>query len=264
MNALVAGSPYARVDRSRKHLLEVEPVPAATGAPVPNPCYCPGTPNVGNFTGTGNYDQCATYVRQLLYKNAECLTDPVEPSTDPSTCGLNGVYQPPVASNKFMAFSGIQYLYDALGLPSASSLNDVKQAVSAWCANDLAKNVNASGQSVAYATNYCHAGVYVVTLLTEGYGLSPTRTDQLYVPSLDGLQFSYAQGSMLFEANALPWGFAGAPACSKSRPFKTPTIALGVVAGCLLMATVFCFMKRARRSDVREMKPYDQLGGGEP
>ncbi|XP_058998938.1 ectonucleoside triphosphate diphosphohydrolase 8 isoform X1 [Mustela lutreola] len=110
--------------------------------------------------GTGNPGACVSAIRGL-FNFSSC--------EDRGHCAFNGVYQPPVRG-QFYAFSNFYYTFHFLNVTSKQPLATVNATVWEFCQRPW-KQVEASspGQD-HWLRDYCASGLYILTLLLEGYG----------------------------------------------------------------------------------------------
>ena len=160
-----------------------------------------------------------------------------------STCSVNGQYIPPLippsvfsASSpvKFVAFSGFSFVWEALGLRSDGALSDLTRNATIFCNSDWdAANATFPGARGAFLFNYCILSIFAETLLLKGYGINESTPGIVtVVSSRASPAVSWALGSMLYEANGLPFGVATAP-CPAAN-----TNAVGWLAGSLAISLV--------------------------
>jgi hypothetical protein len=189
------------------------------------------------FVGAGDWDGCTAYYAYLLNKRTECTTDalnnrtlaptssvpvnaqglplngrlpPINADKSYDTCSVNGVYQPPVGDTPLVAFSGYTYLYQFFGLPANASAAQLATVGRAFCADTLAAAMAGHpGQPVQFTAAYCSTAAYVYTLWTEGFGIAPDSHQVTVAVGPGSSAFSYAYGSVLFEANAASWAYSG-------------------------------------------------------
>jgi apyrase len=246
------------------------------GATIPHPCYLAGTPGgvafdsliAGgqvNFSGTSNWTACKEFVAPLMLRAAQCLTDPkptswprnaaaaallqrvaplpvINPVSPGSTCSIGGQYQPPPTPVRFSAFSSFSFLYEALGVAYAAPLSDLRSSSASFCSlgYSAARQAFPTAASFSPFSELCLRAVYAQTLLVEGYGLDETTAGVVtVVPSQPGL--SFAMGSMIFEANGLPFSVLAA------KDQTTAVIALAVTLGLVLLgcaAAAACVWRR--------------------
>ncbi|XP_044898932.1 ectonucleoside triphosphate diphosphohydrolase 8 isoform X2 [Felis catus] len=131
-----------------------------------SPCVHTAAPPelAGNLTveGTGNPGACISALRGL-FNFSSCQGR--------GHCAFNGVYQPPVRG-QFYAFSNFYYTFHFLNLTSKQPLATVNATIWEFCQRPW-KQVEASspGQD-RWLRDYCTSGLYILTLLLEGYGFS--------------------------------------------------------------------------------------------
>ncbi|XP_058549388.1 ectonucleoside triphosphate diphosphohydrolase 8 isoform X2 [Neofelis nebulosa] len=131
-----------------------------------SPCVHTAAPPelAGNLTveGTGNPGACISAIRGL-FNFSSCQGR--------GHCAFNGVYQPPVRG-QFYAFSNFYYTFHFLNLTSKQPLATVNATIWEFCQRPW-KQVEASspGQD-RRLRDYCTSGLYILTLLLEGYGFS--------------------------------------------------------------------------------------------
>jgi hypothetical protein len=78
--------------------------------------------------------------------------------------------------------------------------------------------------------------VFAETLLVEGYGLNSTAPGIVtVVPSRSSPAVSWALGSMLYEANGLPFSVAGAAAAAQAQDMSAAVTALAVVLALVVL-----------------------------
>ncbi|XP_048970870.1 ectonucleoside triphosphate diphosphohydrolase 8 isoform X1 [Canis lupus dingo] len=160
-------------------------VQASPGPLVCHPCYhrgyramlslatlyespCVHTPppqhGAGNLTveGTGSPTACVSAI-QGLFNFSGC--------EGRGHCTFDGVYQPPV-QGQFYAFSSFYYTFAFLNLTSKQPLATVNTTVWEFCQRPW-KQVEASARGQErWLRDYCASGLYILTLLLEGYGFS--------------------------------------------------------------------------------------------
>ncbi|XP_030888294.1 ectonucleoside triphosphate diphosphohydrolase 8 isoform X6 [Leptonychotes weddellii] len=110
--------------------------------------------------GTGNPGACVSAIRGL-FNFSSC--------EGRGHCAFDGVYQPPVRG-RFYAFSNFYYTFHFLNLTSKQPLTTVNATVWEFCRRPW-KQVEASspGQD-RWLRDHCASGLYILTLLLEGYG----------------------------------------------------------------------------------------------
>ena len=152
-------------------------------------CFLPGYPFAPDRVGAGDYDACRDAIRRTLAK--PCEDEP---------CSLFGVYQPPIYGD-LLAFSVYYFTADYFGLSGGLSPLELEARAREFCATPWSELVAREPEAEAspYVPNYCFAGAYVVTLLTDGWGLAPT-TDRVHaVRRIQGSRVGWTLGALLYE-----------------------------------------------------------------
>ncbi|XP_006863838.1 PREDICTED: ectonucleoside triphosphate diphosphohydrolase 8 [Chrysochloris asiatica] len=225
-------------------------VQASPSGPVRHPCYHSGylatvplapvfdTPCVGasppggaarNITleGLGNPGTCISAIREL-FNFSGCVGR--------KDCAFDGVYQPPV-QGRFYAFANFYYTFHFLNITSGQSLDSVNTTIWRFCQQPW-KVVDASyPEDHRWLRDYCASGLYIFTLLLEGYGF----TEQTW-PSIEfrrqagGTDIGWTLGYMLNLTNMIP---AEAPAQKQAQSFDVWVASVVFVAltlGVILVA----------------------------
>ncbi|KAM9721117.1 ectonucleoside triphosphate diphosphohydrolase 8 isoform 1-T1 [Dama dama] len=218
-------------DQALSRLL-VELVQASPGLLVRHPCYHSGyrdtlalaplyespcilaaaPPDLSqNLTveGTGNPRACIEALRKLFnFSSCDGRAD----------CAFAGVYQPPV-QGQFYAFSNFYYTFHFLNLTSRPSLSEANATIWEFCLQPW-KLVEASappGQD-RWLRDYCASGLYILTLLVEGYGFSEETWGGLeFRQQAGGTDIGWTLGYMLNLTNLIP---AEAPAQWRAQSFS--------------------------------------------
>uniref|UniRef100_A0A8B9FUG3 Ectonucleoside triphosphate diphosphohydrolase 8 n=1 Tax=Amazona collaria TaxID=241587 RepID=A0A8B9FUG3_9PSIT len=163
-----------------------------------SPCVrAPSTPSATQLLrvmGTGEPAACSAAVQQLF--NLSCGAN--------STCGFNGVYQPPVRG-QFFAFAGFYYTFHFLNLTSQQSLKDVNSTVQAFCKKDWAELVETFPQQKGYLHKYCSMAIYILTLLLDGYKFSEHTWSSIHFRrQVTNTDIGWTLGFMLNLTNMIP------------------------------------------------------------
>ncbi|XP_054356291.1 ectonucleoside triphosphate diphosphohydrolase 8 isoform X2 [Pongo pygmaeus] len=150
--------------------------------------------------GTGNPGACVSAIRELFnFSSCQGQED----------CAFNGVYQPPL-QGQFYAFSNFYYTFHFLNLTSGQPLSTVNATIWEFCQRPW-KLVEASypGQD-RWLRDYCASGLYILTLLHEGYGFSEETWPSLeFRKQAGGVDIGWTLGYMLNLTGMIP---ADAPA----------------------------------------------------
>ncbi|XP_037586227.1 ectonucleoside triphosphate diphosphohydrolase 8 isoform X4 [Cebus imitator] len=124
-------------------------------------------------------------------------------------CAFDGVYQPPVRG-QFYAFSNFYYTFHFLNLTSGQPLSTANATIWEFCQRSW-KLVEASypGQD-RWLRDYCASGLYILTLLRDGYGFSEETWPTIqFRKQADGIDIGWTLGYMLNLTGMIP---AEAPA----------------------------------------------------
>ncbi|XP_016067301.1 PREDICTED: ectonucleoside triphosphate diphosphohydrolase 8 [Miniopterus natalensis] len=206
LNRLLAGlvqsSPGQRIRHPCYHsgyqdTLSLAPV---YESPCVQAAYPPGFPQNLTVEGTGNPGACVSAIRGL-FNFSSCKGQ--------KDCAFNGVYQPPL-QGPFYAFSNFYYTFHFLNLTSGQPLATVNATVWEFCQKPW-KLVEATwpGQK-RWLRNYCASGLYILTLLLEGYGFSEETWPSIkFRKQAGGADIGWTLGYMLNLTNMIP---AEAPA----------------------------------------------------
>ncbi|XP_046526221.1 NMDA receptor synaptonuclear signaling and neuronal migration factor isoform X17 [Equus quagga] len=158
--------------------------------------------------GTGNPRACISAIRDLFdFLSCEGRAD----------CAFNGVYQPPVRG-QFYAFSNFYYTLHFLNLTSRQPLATVNTSVWEFCQRPW-KLVEASstGQD-RWLRDYCASGLYILTLLLEGYGFSEDTWPNIeFRKQAGGTDIGWTLGYMLNLTNMI---LAEAPAQWRAESYS--------------------------------------------
>ncbi|XP_033094277.1 ectonucleoside triphosphate diphosphohydrolase 8 isoform X4 [Trachypithecus francoisi] len=150
--------------------------------------------------GTGNPGACVSAIRELFnFSSCQGQED----------CAFDGIYQPPL-QGKFYAFSNFYYTFHFLNLTSGQSLSTVNTTIWEFCQRPW-KLVETSypGQD-RWLPDYCASGLYILTLLHEGYRFSEETWPSLeFRKQAGGVDIGWTLGYMLNLTGMIP---ADAPA----------------------------------------------------
>ncbi|XP_033102843.1 ectonucleoside triphosphate diphosphohydrolase 1-like [Anneissia japonica] len=150
-----------------------------------------------NFTfklvGKGNGDECRRKALNLI-------TGDSIPCTHQS-CGLNGVFQPPVYG-EFMAFSSFYYTTTGIGLGETASMSELNQGALDYCQRSWEDVKNTNKEE--YVKTYCFNANYIYAVLVNGYKFTEDSWNIRFVRKVNGLSVSWALGYMLNATNMIP------------------------------------------------------------
>uniref|UniRef100_A0A2K5MG96 Ectonucleoside triphosphate diphosphohydrolase 8 n=1 Tax=Cercocebus atys TaxID=9531 RepID=A0A2K5MG96_CERAT len=160
----------------------------------------PNLPQNLTVEGTGNPGACVSAIRELFnFSSCQGRED----------CAFDGIYQPPL-QGKFYAFSNFYYTFHFLNLTSGQPLSTVNATIWEFCQRPW-KLVEASypGQD-RWLRDYCASGLYILTLLHEGYRFSEETWPSLeFRKQAGGVDIGWTLGYMLNLTRMIP---ADAPA----------------------------------------------------
>ncbi|XP_058929197.1 ectonucleoside triphosphate diphosphohydrolase 8 [Kogia breviceps] len=157
--------------------------------------------------GTGNPGACVAAIRGLFdFSSCEGRGD----------CAFDRVYQPPVRG-QFYAFSNFYHTFHFLNLTSRPPLATANATVWEFCQRPW-KLVEASspGQD-RQLRDYCATGLYILTLLLEGYGFSQETWGGIeFRKQAGGTDIGWTLGYMLNLTSLIP---AEAPAHWRAQSY---------------------------------------------
>ncbi|KAM9082400.1 ectonucleoside triphosphate diphosphohydrolase 8 isoform 1-T1 [Megaptera novaeangliae] len=145
--------------------------------------------------GTGNPGACVAAIRGLFnFSSCDGRGD----------CAFDGVYQPPVRG-QFYAFSNFYHTFHFLNLTSRPPLATANATVWEFCQRPW-KLVEASSPGQGRRLrDYCASGLYVLTLLLEGYGFSQETWGGIeFRKQAGGTDIGWTLGYMLNLTSLIP------------------------------------------------------------
>jgi len=154
---------------------------------VINPCFPNGYTGVSgkiNVVGTGDFEHCSSLIEKIMVQSP----------------GFEAVNIPTLQKrNEFVGMANLYFANEFFGLPSDSSLEELKAKSSGYCKTPWAESFNKVKGTGAqdYAHTYCFCGVYQHTLLTKGYSFQDGKTKLLKKDTIDGVDLSWTIGAML-------------------------------------------------------------------
>nr|XP_031306909.1 ectonucleoside triphosphate diphosphohydrolase 8 isoform X2 [Camelus dromedarius] len=174
--------------------------------------------------GMGNPGACVSAIRGL-FNFSSC--------SGRGDCAFNGVYQPPVRG-QFYASSHYYHTFHFLNLTSGQPLATVNATIWDFCQRPW-KLVEASspGQD-RWLRDYCASGLYILTLLLEGYGFREETWPSIkFRKQASGMDIGWTLGYMLNLTNMTP---AEAPAQWRAQSYGV--WAAGLVFMVLTLAAI--------------------------
>ncbi|XP_062938622.1 ectonucleoside triphosphate diphosphohydrolase 8 [Cynocephalus volans] len=145
--------------------------------------------------GTGNPGACITAIWEL-FNFSSC--------TGRGDCAFDGVYQPPL-QGQFYAFSNFYYTFHFLNLTAGQPLGTVNATIWEFCQRPW-KLVEASypGEH-RWLRDYCASGLYILTLLLEGYGFTEDTWPSIeFRQQVGGTDIGWTLGYMLNLTGMIP------------------------------------------------------------
>ncbi|XP_065551818.1 ectonucleoside triphosphate diphosphohydrolase 8-like isoform X3 [Lathamus discolor] len=164
-----------------------------------SPCVrAPSSPSAAQLLrvmGTGEPAACSAAVQQLF--NLSCGAN--------STCGFNGVYQPPVRG-QFFAFSGLYHSLHFLNLTEGQPLTLVNATIGQFCTSTWEKvQRELPTASRIQLRDACAASTYALTLLLQGFGFNHTTWRNIrFTRQVTGVDVGWTLGYMLNLTNMIP------------------------------------------------------------
>ncbi|KAM5330738.1 ectonucleoside triphosphate diphosphohydrolase 8 isoform 2-T2 [Glossophaga mutica] len=183
---------------SLAHLFESPCVQATARPDLP--------PNL-TVEGTGNPRACVSAIQELFnFSGCEGRGD----------CAFDGVYQLPVRG-KFYAFSSFYYTFHFLNLTSGQSLATANATVWEFCQKTWRQVEEASAGQDSRLRDYCASGLYILTLLVDGYRFSERSWPSIeFRKQAGGTDIGWTLGYMLNLTNMIP---AEAPAQWRAQSY---------------------------------------------
>jgi len=163
--------------------------------------------------GTGNVTSCGEFMEALFYENTACVT---------GSCSILGIYQPHYNLDNitFYAFSNYAFTLSDLDLSNTSTLAAIYEVANEICPLQWANFSNSTwGKLIwskglqSFAPSYCFQLLYIFNILHNAYGFPLENTNIIFTNGLVGSQLGWAQGSMLRDANWLPFGLVTTTTC---------------------------------------------------
>jgi Golgi nucleoside diphosphatase len=219
-----ANEALKQVSRS---LLAVLPT---TDAPLGHPCYPVGCEDAYGrraLIGTGNFAACAHLAHEILIDAA----------------GFDAIQVPNLAAtNEFVAMASFYYTNSFLKLPANSTLAQLKDAATKFCATDW-NEIMKEGGDPSYVKTYCWYAAYQWVLLTEGYHFADGKTVVTKLDDINGVDLSWTIGAMLSHVDDIQIG--GPP------KFALHGLVLANLIEFLVLFPLYHWMERRRKTPRR-------------
>ncbi|XP_073934737.1 ectonucleoside triphosphate diphosphohydrolase 1 isoform X2 [Castor canadensis] len=147
--------------------------------------------------GTGDYQKCKESILDL-FNTSYCPY---------SQCAFNGIFLPPLQGS-FGAFSAFYFVMDFLNLTSekVSSQEKMTEIMANFCSRPW-EEIRTSFAEVKekYLSEYCFSGVYILSLLLQGYHFSNDSWEQIhFMGKIQGSNAGWTLGYMLNLTNMIP------------------------------------------------------------
>ncbi|KAM5298589.1 ectonucleoside triphosphate diphosphohydrolase 8 [Ctenodactylus gundi] len=158
--------------------------------------------------GTGHPWACAAALRGLFnFSSCEGHRD----------CTFNGVYQPPL-QGQFYAFSNFHYTFSFLNLTSRQPLSTVNTTVWEFCQRPWRQVEASYPEQQRWLRDYCASGLYILTLLVDGYGFHEDTWPSIeFQKQAGGTDIGWTLGYMLNLTGMIP---AEVPATWRAQSYK--------------------------------------------
>lgn len=196
-----------------------------------NPCtrpYLPERPRNRTLTlrGTGDSTLCQMEL-SYIFNFTDCPY---------SRCAFNGVYQPePYGS--FVGTSAFYYVmsfFKAIDAECVKSPQRFNLALSWFCSLKWSYVKSHYNISEEHLATYCFGGNYILTLLTQGYGLSYSQWAEIqYTDQINNLTTDWALGYVLTIVDTIP------PPANAYQPLKQSTYTTLVILLSLILFLLY-------------------------
>ncbi|XP_055662263.1 ectonucleoside triphosphate diphosphohydrolase 8-like isoform X2 [Falco peregrinus] len=204
-----------------------------------SPCvHAPGTASRAQtltVTGTGDPAACSAAIQRLF--NFSCGAN--------TTCGFNGVYQPPVRG-QFFAFSGLYHNLHFLNLTRGQSLSSVQATIRQFCTSSWEKvQKEFPTEKRDHLRDTCAASSYTLTLLVQGYRFNHTTWLNIhFVRQVANIDVGWTLGYMLNLTNMVPSEIPQRVTGLKRSNWTAATVLLAIMLILIFsLLTVICCQK---------------------
>lgn len=171
-----------------------------------NPCY----PQGYRHSSTGNFNKCFSLMERVVDKKKECEMEP---------CSFNGVWQPKIASEPFLAIENFFYTTKffardegvikkgAVITPNTGNalVKTLKEKGMEFCDDpwtqilaDHAEAIQAKTEDVSSLSYYCFAAAYEAAVLETGFGFED-RSNIRPARTIEGKAIDWEMGATLIE-----------------------------------------------------------------
>jgi len=223
---------------------------------VDNPCYPVGVEFDGT-QGSGVFDQCLKKMDDIIDLKMPC----------PSTCSFNGVFQPPVSVEKFLAIENFYYTAEFFNvLSSQDVINDLENAARSFCSlkfNDILSKYATEKDPAEELKKYCFSAAYISKILRVVTKKSDPSSMFSVTKYVGNAAIDWALGSVIFEvvndARLSPseWTLSRP---SSGGPSLSSWISLEVLMFLAVVAMLIFFVRYFFRSSIRRsVIPYTRV-----
>ncbi|XP_016050164.2 ectonucleoside triphosphate diphosphohydrolase 8 isoform X2 [Erinaceus europaeus] len=155
----------------------------------------PNLPQNLAVEGAGNPEACISIIQNLFnFSSCQGRED----------CAFGGVYQPPV-HGQFYAFANFYYTFSFLNLTYKQSLPEANTTIWKFCQRSWEEVVVSYPGQQPWLRDYCASGLYILTLLTEGYGFTQETWASIeFHKQVSGTDIGWTLGYMLNLTNLIP------------------------------------------------------------
>ncbi|XP_007945170.1 ectonucleoside triphosphate diphosphohydrolase 8 [Orycteropus afer afer] len=155
----------------------------------------PGAAQNLTVEGAGNPGACVSALRALFnFSSCQGRGD----------CAFEGVYQPPV-QGRFYAFSNFFYTFHFLNITSGQPLDTVNATIWEFCQRPWKLVEVSYPEQARWLRDYCASGLYILTLLLEGYSFNEETWPSIeFRRQAGGTDIGWTLGYMLNMTNMVP------------------------------------------------------------
>lgn len=93
-----------------------------------------------------------------------------------------------------------------------------------------------------YLQEACNSLVYIYALLVDGYGFEEHTHQLHFIPSIDGVEMSWALGRIIYEANLLPYEHM--PGKAESTSMIPAIVVIVILAVIVIVLSVLLYRAR--------------------
>lgn len=114
------------------------------------------------FVGSNEFEECAKEAQSLFYKESCFL----------SSCSFNGVYQPNLENNKFVAYGQFKKVMQNLGFKKKIDLDSMKGRIAKRCNldfKDLKDELKQDDMTNGQIKQFCWKSIWAYSLLLHGF-----------------------------------------------------------------------------------------------